>query len=784
MEDIGRAHAKAMAGDIDQARDAITQFHPDDPSLSLRDQAIIAQIWLKSGDSTSARQWLNRNWADASPDVAGLAGALCLGLGDFERAILLLFVAVRGETIDPVAHRINYGRALMLAGRPEEALEWLMLGASAEGEARSLGLRSLAEALLMLGRVDEALAALPADDPDLRMIEARVIVLCMAGRHAEATVAVNAALTAHSDEPGLVLLAADIARIQGRDGQAIAVLQEALARDPDNLRLCVRLAQSGRGVGSHPLQRAAAERAVEIAGSGDAADQAAALTARAFVENAEGDTAKAKATYREALDLHGGNISALMGLGHVLLEAGQIDEAVACFEQVRAAAPLEGWSSLIAARKVPDDPQVFEDLERAARMPSMEGPLRSSLLLTVASAWDRKKNYDRAMTLAAEANAAQKALLSYDPAKHRDHVERIMSVFSAEFFASRAGWGDGSRLPVFVVGMPRSGTTLTEQILAGHSRVFGAGELGEVGQQINRMELWELKAGSGRCYPECVFDMTDEDSKGYARLQLEALQRFDPSASHIVDKLPHNFENVGLIKLLFPNATIFHCRREPRDIATSNFITDYAAKFGGMGFAYDLRWIGEQLVDHDRLMAHWHALFPGQIMEVCYENLVEDTEGWARQMIAHLGLEWEPGVLNFQEVERAVKTASMWQVRQPVYTTSKERWRNYDAHLGPLEEALAVVPPMPEPFPLPDVPPGAFTAAVEMIRAGRLSEGAPLLEAVLRGNPDHAAANHFYGVALCQTGRREAGLSHVRRSVELQPANPQWRKNLSILEAT
>ena len=185
--------------------------------------------------------------------------------------------------------------------------------------------------------------------------------------------------------------------------------------------------------------------------------------------------------------------------------------------------------------------------------------------------------------------------------------------------------------------MPRSGTTLTEQILGSHSQVFGAGELGLVSEQIGKLNMWERHVGSGLHYPECVADLSRERSARLAEHWLGELQAFDPQARHVIDKLPHNFEHIGLIKLLFPNAIIFHCKREPRDVAVSNYITDYAAKFGGMGFAYDLGWIGEQLVDHDRLMAHWHATRPGRILDVDYASLTQDPEGVMRKVAGFCG---------------------------------------------------------------------------------------------------------------------------------------------------
>jgi len=273
-----------------------------------------------------------------------------------------------------------------------------------------------------------------------------------------------------------------------------------------------------------------------------------------------------------------------------------------------------------------------------------------------------------------------------------------------------------------------------------------------------------------------------EESRRFAGKHLEELRSYAPDAQRIVDKLPHNFEHVGLIKLLFPNAKILHLKREPRDVAMSNYFVDYAAKFGGMGFAYDLSWIGEQLVDHQRLMDHWESVFPGEILDVDYDLLVEDVEGWARRIIDYLELPWEEGVLSFQELDRAVKTASAWQVRQPVYTTSKAKWKRYAEHLGPLEAALAVVPPMPDPMPLPLLPAGLFLAAMSDLQEKKPKEAEASFRELLTARPAHAAAHHFLGAALYQQGKLAEAAKEMRRSVKMVRGNLQWMENLLAVE--
>lgn len=746
------------------------------------DRARRAAELVQAGDIAGAAPLLDCDWGQSSPDVAGFAGALLFAIGRFDDALPALQRAVSSPTVDPGAHLVNLGRALVYLGRTGEALPYLQQGVESLTHDVPLALRSLAEALLALNRADDALAVLPEATDDEELIAARTAVLAMAGRHEDAGRYLAKAVALQPDSKNLLLLNAELSQVRGRLGEAEQLLRKALEQDPDDIDLWVRLAHTGRPGQPSILGREAADKAMQLAEGKTAAEQAMALVAHAHMLDQEGAGREAEAFYREALQLVPGLVPALSGLGHLLLQTGKVEEAIECLERVKAAAPLQGWSQLIHARKVPDDPQVLEELERAARLPSLEGPLRSSLLLTVAAAFDKKKDHDKAMRLAAEANEAAKALLPYKPEHHRRRVEREMARFSRAFMESRAGWGNPSRLPVFVLGMPRSGTTLTEQILGSHSKVCGAGELGLVPEQIAKLEAWQMKLGSGWSYPECVADMTCEISRQFASQLLDKLQVHDPDALHVIDKLPHNFEHIGLIKLLFPNAVIFHCRREARDIAVSNYLTDYAAKFGGMGFSYDLGWIGEQLVDHDRLMGHWHRTFPGQIMEVVYEELVEDTEGWARRMIAFLGLEWEAGVLEPEKLERPVRTASVWQVRQPVYTTSKARWKRYEAHLAALEEELARVPASPATLGVPDAPPGLFTRGIALLGQGRAAEAELCFHRVLALHPDHAAAHHFLGGAQLLGGKAREAAQSMRHSIRLLPIHASWFENLARAE--
>lgn len=402
--------------------------------------------------------------------------------------------------------------------------------------------------------------------------------------------------------------------------------------------------------------------------------------------------------------------------------------------------------------------------------------------MQLAAAWEKRKDYNKAFAYARESNELSKRFLRYDPQAHRQRCARIRQRFSRGLFEHRQSCGHPSTQPVFVLGMPRSGTTLVEQIIAGHSQIFGAGELGVISQRVAGLERWERRVGSGRRYPDCVDDLDPYVVNGIAEGMLKELKEYaapsKPDALHVVDKLPHNFENIGLIKLLFPNAKIISVRRDPRDIAISNYFTDYAAKHGGMGFAYDLTWIGEQLADHNLLMHHWQQVFPGEILEVQYEDVVENTEAMARKMLEYIGVPWEPEVLNFSDLDRPVKTASVWQVRQPIYKTSTAKWKRYEEHLAPLiagTNAKITWEPI-EMLSLPE--PGLLQKGVALYKEGNLDEAEYEFKKLLHHIPEHAAASHMVGVIYARKGHYEAAIPLMELSLKACPWNNHWRKDL------
>lgn len=593
----------------------------------------------------------------------------------------------------------------------------------------------------------------------------------------------------YPDSTALCLQLAELAQLQGQFRTAVKLLSKALKQDGDNSALWVQLSSVSLNRFTSKA-RHAAEKAVELTEALCESDEvplpllmmkrASAKNALAQVESQEQNFDVSENLFKEILDDHEFFLPALQGLGQQYMQQGKLDDALELFERIKKIDPIKGISSLINARKFPEDEATLAHMEMAAKTPSLEGRIKAGILFQLAAAWEKRKDYSKAFEFAEKANSTSKKFLPYDGKKHRNHLARIRTCFSKSLYEHRKNFGVESSLPVYVLGMPRSGTTLVEQILSGHSKMFGAGELGIIPQVSQGLNRWERHTGSSRAYPDCIDDLDPVATQGIANNVLNELQEFEPEALHIIDKMPHNFENIGLIKFLFPNARIISIRRDPRDIAISNYFTDYQAKHGGMGFAYDLTDIGEQLADHNLLMHHWHETFPNEILELNYEDVVDDLEGSTRKMLDYIGVEWEPQVLKFNELERTVKTASVWQVRQPIYKTSKAKWENYKDHLAPLikgTNAKIISDPITDMITLPE--PAFLTDGVELYRAGDLDGAETCFKKMLHHNPDHAACNYMLGLVYMRKNHPRDGIKQMENALEKAPWHKEWRENLS-----
>ncbi len=371
--------------------------------------------------------------------------------------------------------------------------------------------------------------------------------------------------------------------------------------------------------------------------------------------------------------------TAHLALAHALRAVGRRDAAIAAYRAALALDPMlaEAWYSIADLKVAAFGNADIAAMEKLAANPDLPAMTRAQIGFALGRAREDAGDYSRAFAHYEVANALRRSIEPYDESAHQHFVAATIGITDPAFFAARAGSGNPDPGPIFVVGMPRSGTTLVEQILAAHSTVEGLSELPD----ITRL---------ARAIPDYPAGLAMLSAAQLAQLGAEyiasarARQRTD--GMHIVDKFPGNAAHIALIHLILPNARIIDVRRDPRDCCVSLFSQSFAA---GQGYSYDLGTLGRHYRRYEGLMRHVDAVLPGRIMRVSYEALVDDLEGEVRRLFDHCGLDFEPATLRFFDRAGAVRTASSEQVRQPIYRSSIGRWRRFAAWLGPLDYALA-----------------------------------------------------------------------------------------------
>jgi tetratricopeptide (TPR) repeat protein len=393
------------------------------------------------------------------------------------------------------------------------------------------------------------------------------------------------------------------------------------------------------------------------------------------------DKTAAAAAYRAAIEIDARHMEAHNNLGSILSHTGDIDGARACFETALALEPrsvVSNYNISALKRYIEADPAVaiVEGLaQTAASLPMTD---RTRLMFTLGKIRDDLGQYDGAFAAFAEGNRLQASTLSFNESRAELQTRKIIERFDADLLAAHQGAGNPDPTPVFIVGMPRSGTTLTEQILASHAGAYGAGELKDLHQVVTEVAATCTPAG----YPEMATTLSAPILQSIGERYLASIRNIAPAAARVTDKMPGNFHYLGLIRLALPNAKIIHVVRDPMDSCLSCFTHLFNDT---MEFAYDLGTLGRYYVRYMTLMQHWQRVLPkGFVLDVRYEDLVTDVEQQTRRMLDHIGLPWDDNCLEFYNNARPVRTASLAQVRRPIYRSSVAGWRRFEKHLAPL----------------------------------------------------------------------------------------------------
>jgi tetratricopeptide (TPR) repeat protein len=401
--------------------------------------------------------------------------------------------------------------------------------------------------------------------------------------------------------------------------------------------------------------------------------------------------------YEEAIALYAQVLSRFpdqpkvwMSYGHVLKTVGRQGESIAAYRQALAAAPAlgEAWWSLANLKTVTLDEDDVAAMAAALTAPGLCDDDRLHLHFALGKALEDRGEAERAFAHYAEGNRLRRSAIRYDPDETERRVERGIALFTPDFFAARERQGCAAPDPIFILGMPRAGSTLVEQILASHSRVEGTMELPDVQALAHRFD--GRSPGSGALpYPESLAELSAAQliALGAEYVERTRIQR-KTGRPLFIDKMPNNWIHVGFIQLILPQAKIIDARRHPLACTFSNFKQHFAR---GQGFTYDQVELGRYYRAYVRLMRHFDEVLPGRVHRVIYERMIEDPEAETRSLLDHVGLPFEPACLRPHENERAVRTASSEQVRRPINREGLDRWRPFEPWLGPLKEALGPV---------------------------------------------------------------------------------------------
>lgn len=658
-----------------------TQRPPTAPKALFN--AVIALIEEgRLGDAESrCRAAMERYPRDVN--MMGLLGALLVKLDRREEAEATLREVIAAAPTFAKPHE-DLGYLLMQSGRTADALP-VLERATRLDPALERAWFNLGKALAFLGRGKEADAAF--EKCFERSPERRLIALAAEhhkeGRAEEAERLYRRVLRDNPRNVDALRLLALVAAKADRADDAEVLLLQAVEIAPDFTLAQIDLGRLRKEQDRFAEALECFDRAIALEPSQPQAHylRAATLARASF-------TFEAIESYRRCLALRPTHAGALTGLGHVLKAVGDYDGAVASYNTCIRQAPDNGetyWSLANLKRYRFDDAMVTEMEQRLATAGADEQS-DVNFLFALGKAYEDRDDFERAWHYYRTGNEKQRARVFYDPVQVETMNDRLVEVYSAELIASLGSAGHQDPSPIFVLGLPRSGSTLLEQILASHSQVEGTSELPYIGRASSSLNR---NRNEGVNYPEAMRELAPANLRYLGEEYLERARTHRRRGTpRFIDKMPNNFPNAGFIATILPNAKIIDARRHPLDACLSNYRQLFAK---GQNFTYDLTEIGEYYLQYQRLMDHWAAVMPGRVLTVQYEEVVADFENQVRRLLDFCGLPWDEACLRFYESERPVRTPSSEQVRQPIYSRSVGHWLNYERHLGELIEVIAPI---------------------------------------------------------------------------------------------
>jgi len=640
-----------------------------------------AQLYLQNGEAESA-ETVCADLLDQHPQDANflcLSARALLKLERFDEANARIEHALSIYPEFARAHEVR-GDLLLAQGQAAAAAEALEQALKLDPERQRIRMK-LGPVFMVLGRVEEA-RALKAefigssqDNKDI----AKAAELEEQEKYEEAEKLYREILTRHPDNVSAMRLWAGLGSEQKRYAGAEVLLRQAVKVAPGFSRawsdLCgVQLEQE-----KYDDVIKSAKKLIKLKPrSANGHMWLAAATA------ASGNHVDAVESYDKVLEIAPNHVGAMCGKGNACRTLGDQDGAIAAYRSGIKTNPLhaEAYWSLANLKTFRFEDQEVDDMLALVgdeRIPS-EGQVQLNNALGLE--FEGRKEYDRAFEFIDRGNVLRRERESYERVETEERTGLSIKAFTPRFLDDNAGHGDPDPAPIFIVGLPRSGSTLLEQILSSHSKVDGTHELPDIGKTI-RFDR-NLTAPTAR-YPTSVANI---DADGFKRLgseYIERTRRHRGERPFFTDKNPNNFVHVGLLHLILPHARIINARRHPLDSCFGSYKQLFAQ---GQPFTYDLVELGEYYLQYQRLMDHWHEVLPGKVLDVQYEEVVADLEGQVRRILEYCGLDWEESCLRFHETSRSVKSASSEQVRRPIYSSAVNTWRRYEPHLGALIETL------------------------------------------------------------------------------------------------
>ena len=650
-------------------------------SNPIKQQYDQAMKTLRAGDAQEAELICRRVLPQSSqdPNIICLLGDICLRQRRAQEAANWFNKVLKKHKGFPRALE-GLGLALLADGKARKAADCL-LKACAAAPNRSTTRVALARALAETGHQAESKSAMAEafklDPRKAKMAEAEQA--SRDGRMEDAEKVLREILGKHPDNTKALRMLGNIAVEANRFKAGRRLLERALNLAPGVANAWTDMANLylKQDLYEEALKRI--ERAIEL-------DPGFAHTYVVWgnVLTRAQRMEEAVDAYEKGLELNPHNSGALSGMGHVLKTIGRQEEAIDAFRRCIRANPAfgEAYWSLANLKTFEFDPAEVQLMETMTNREELADEPKVNMLLSLGKHFENEKDYGKAFEYYAQGNDLRRQNELYDPVHTQVVNDRIIEVFTPEFFEKRPDFGDSSPAPILIVGLPRSGSTLIEQILASHSQVEGTMELPDLGRTIGRLNR---QVPGRKEYPEAVLELDSEQVDALGRYYIDSTMRYRTDKPYFIDKMPNNFPAIGFLHLILPNAKVIDARRHPIDSCLGSYKQLF---FKGQSFTYDQYELGHYYLEYRRIMDHWNTVLPGKVLEMNYEELVADQETQTRRLLEHCGLPWEDRCLRFYETERAINTASSEQVRQPIYTKAVHFWRNYEQHLGELIETL------------------------------------------------------------------------------------------------